>query len=201
MKKYALLVIDVQKNYTLPSSRLYIDDCEPVIANINKLIKTFQEKHLPVIYVKHSYRADGADAGRMWDFSGSRKPSAFIEDTEPTEYADSLKIVPENIEIVKHRYSSFKGTELQSYLIQHHVDSVVITGFMTNFCCETTAREAHDLDYYAYFISDGTSCPKTVNGVDRKLIKEVVHATMGAGFAVIHTTETMIHLLKDRPQA
>ncbi len=189
----ALLVIDVQQLYCTPEAKLFIDDYEDVIANINQLIVEFHRRHLPIIYVKHSFLSDGSDSGRMWNFTGIVKPSGFIAGTPAVEYADSLMLVSERIEITKNRYSCFKGTTLKTMLESLRVDTVVVTGFMTNFCCETTTREAHDLDYYAFFISDATSCPKTVNGVSRKHIKEAVHATMGAGFAVVNSTDEYLH--------
>ena len=193
--KPALIVIDVQKLYCTPESRLFIDDCEAAIGKLNRLIDTFHRKQLPVIYVKHSYHPDGSDSGRMWDYSGSVKPSGFIAGTPMVDYADGLNLIPERIEITKNRYSCFKGTNLKIILESLRVDTLVVTGFMTNFCCETTTREAHDLDYYAYFISDATSCPKVVNGVSREQIKEIVHASLGAGFALVKTTEEYIDLI------
>jgi len=185
----ALLVIDVQNFYCTVGSGLYVDDCEAVIIRINRLIEAFQKKHLPIFYIKHMYRPDGADAGRMWDYSGTRKASSLVEGSELVEHPDNLKLVPHRYEIDKHRYSSFKQTELQQMLVHAQVDTVVITGFMTNFCCETTAREAHDLDYYVYFLTDATSCPKNYIGIDREQVKAVVHATMASGFAVLRTTD------------
>ncbi len=195
MRHPALLVIDVQKFYTTPGLRTYIDDCEPVIERINRLIAAFERKRFPVIYIQHMYRADGADAGRMWDYTGTRKPSSFITGTDIVDYADSLHQIKNRFEIDKHRYSSFKQTELDQLLKSEHIDTVVVTGFMTNFCCETTAREAHDLDYYVYFLSDATSCPFNLVGVERDRVKEVVHASLAAGFAIIKSTDEYLEIL------
>jgi len=185
----ALLVIDVQKVYCLPKYRTYIDNCVETIEQINKLIEYFREHDRPIIYITHTYEPDGSDAGRMWDYSGVRKPSAFINGTEAVEFPEDLNVTPDGYQMVKHRYSSFVGTNLQETLAELGVDTLVITGFMTNFCCETTARDGHDRDYFVEFISDATSCPKNLIGVEREIVQKVVHASLAAGVAVVKTTE------------
>jgi len=37
------------------------------------------------------------------------------------------------------------------------VQELIVTGVLTNCCCENTAREAFDLDYRVFFASDGTA--------------------------------------------
>jgi len=189
MHKSALLVIDVQKVYCVPKYRTYIDNCVETIERINRLIEHFIELQQPVIYIAHSYEPDGSDAGRMWDYSGVRKPSAFIAGTEAVEFADELNVTLSGYQIVKRRYSSFVGTNLQETLQGLRIDTLVITGFMTNFCCETTARDGHDRDYFVTFISDATSCPKNLVGVDREIVQKVVHASLAAGVAVVRSAE------------
>jgi len=44
--------------------------------------------------------------------------------------------------ILKHRYSAFFDTDLHTYLRGCKVDTVIITGCMTNYCCGATARDA-----------------------------------------------------------
>ena len=68
MKNIALLVIDVQKVYSLNHSRLKVNNVGNIVENINKIIRYFENKNLPIIYIRHLHDADGSDAGRMYDF-------------------------------------------------------------------------------------------------------------------------------------
>ena len=77
------------------------------------------------------------------------------------EYDPRLIRVPGAPEVIKNRYSAFTGTSLDKILRQNEVDTVVVCGFMTNFCCDSTAREAHDRDYFVDFIVDATGTPGT----------------------------------------
>src|ERR1039458_5727129 len=51
---------------------------------------------------------------------------------------------------------SFTGTELETWLRERGVETVVIAGYMTQMCCDTTARQAMHLGFGVEFLSDGT---------------------------------------------
>ena len=63
---------------------------------------------------------------------------------------------------------------------------------MTNFCCESTARDAHDRDYFVDFIIDATGTPGTDNFNERK-IRKIVSELLSSGFARIKTTKEYLN--------
>jgi nicotinamidase-related amidase len=152
MKK-ALLVVDAQKVYTSNDSDLHCPDSTKTIERINKLIREFQERREPIIMIRHVHKVDGSDLGRMFDFSGEPEEDFnFKEGSEEVEYDGQLHRPQTAREIIKNRYSAFEGTDLEKFLKREGIDGVVICGFMTNFCCDSTARCAHDKDYFVDFI-------------------------------------------------
>jgi len=66
---------------------------------------------------------------------------------------------------------------------------------MTNFCCESTAREAHDRDYYVSFVPDATGCPELL-GLSQDEIRRLVSTFLEAGFATIVTTSEVVEALR-----
>ncbi|GAI81115.1 unnamed protein product, partial [marine sediment metagenome] len=139
MKNIALLVMDVQKVYSLNHSRLKVNNVESIVENINKIIRHFENKNLPVIYIRHLHNPDGSDAGRMYDFSGKTSKIGFKKGSLEAEYIDDLIIIKGAPEIIKNRYNSFFNKDLADLLNKLKINQVVIVGFMTNFCCESTA--------------------------------------------------------------
>lgn len=188
----ALLVIDAQKIYTDADSELYCNDARRTIDRINYLIERFQKDKAPIIFVRHIHKADGSDLGRMFDYSGEPEEDFnFKEGSEEIEYDEKL-IIPSNIEeVIKNRYSAFAETNLDKRLKKAGVDAVVVCGFMTNFCCDSTARSAHDKDYFVDFIVDATGTPGTDN-MDEKKIRKVVGELLGSGFARVMSTEAYL---------
>ncbi len=51
---------------------------------------------------------------------------------------------------------SFTGTDLESWLKERKVNTVIITGYMTQVCCDTTARQATHVGFVVEFLSDAT---------------------------------------------
>jgi ureidoacrylate peracid hydrolase len=192
MAQTALLVIDVQNVYADPDSSLHVKGFGLSLARINALVQGFGEAARPVIYVRHAHRGDGRDAGRMFDFAGTAEPVGFVEGSHEAEYVPELAILSEGLHMVKRRYSCFEGTELEAILRSLDVRRVAICGYMTNFCCESTARAAHDRDYFVDFIADATGAPDLSAELTQEKIVEAVTATLSGGFARIFTAEAYL---------
>ncbi|MBW9063040.1 cysteine hydrolase [Rhizobium herbae] len=184
----AILVIDVQKVYTDPASPLHCVGNGDVIANINAIVAAAETAGDLVVQIRHVHRADGSDAGRMFDFSGEPGEIGFVAGTEEVEDDPRLKIAAGALSISKQRYSSFIGTGLDRMLRERSVDRIVVTGFMTNFCCEATARHGHDLDFFVDFPIDATGSPGLSDAATQDAIKAATAATLAAGFARVMTT-------------
>lgn len=191
MKK-ALLVIDAQNVYTNRESELYCKDSRSTIARINSLVERFQRDKAPVIYIRHVHKKDGSDLGRMFDYTGEPEEDFnFKEGSEEIEYDARLIRDKQAVEIVKNRYSAFAGTDLHTTLKKAGVTEVVICGFMTNFCCESTARDAHDLDYFVDFVVDATGTPGT-DKLTEKEIRKVVSELLSSGFSRVMSTSRFL---------
>ena len=181
----ALIVVDPQRVYTDPKSELHCADSAQTITKIGTLVAAFQERKAPIIFVRHVHRADGSDLGRMFDYTGEAPEDFnFKEGTDEVQYDGRLKIPVGAAEITKNRYSAFQGTDLDKHLRASRVRTVAICGFMTNFCCESTARDAHDRDYFVDFVLDATGTPGTDN-LDERKIRSIVGELLSAGFARI----------------
>lgn len=189
----ALIVIDVQNIYTAKDAPLLVSGNAKTVENINKLIEFHSRaKHL-IVYVRHVHKKDPRDLGRMFDFSGSAEEPNFLEGTKEVEYDSRLTIAKTNaIHLIKNRYSAFSNPEFGGHLKKNNISNIVISGFMTDYCCESTAREAHDLDYYVDFIIDATGCPDASDEIDQKLIKKVSGAVLSGGFARIFSTKNYL---------
>lgn len=185
--KEALLVIDVQNIYTNQESELFVKNNSKIIANINRLITKFRNENKDIIFIKHQHKTDLSDMGRMFDFAGESDETQFIEGEAETNFDKRLKIRKKDEVVIKTRYDAFERTILEQILKNKNIDKVVICGFMTNFCCETTARTAHSKDYYVDFIVDATGTPGTEMLSPKQTIKATV-ATLSSGFAAVKNT-------------
>lgn len=59
--------------------------------------------------------------------------------------------------VIKHRYSAFRGTNLDLVLRSRGIQTVILTGVATNACVESTGRDVYMHDYYLVFVDDATA--------------------------------------------
>ena len=186
--KRALLVIDVQKIYSLETSSYFVKNAQTIVENINRLIDSFHNQGEMIVYIRHEHNPDGSDSGRMFDFAGEVENIEFQQNSLEAEFIDELSIIKNAPVITKQRYDAFLGTELNKILKENDIEKVVICGFMTNYCCESTARHAHDIDYFVDFVIDAMGTPGTESLTPEETTKATV-ATIESGFAVVVNTD------------
>ena len=65
---------------------------------------------------------------------------------------------PDHI-VEKTRFGAFVpgASHLHELLQSHGVDTLIVTGTLTNCCCESTARDAMQMNYKVIFVSDATA--------------------------------------------
>ncbi|MFO7654218.1 MAG: isochorismatase family cysteine hydrolase [Candidatus Krumholzibacteriia bacterium] len=148
----ALLVIDMQDFFLDPQSPTFTCGGEPIIPNVKQLIEAFRARERPVIHTKHVHHPSGCDAGIMgWWWEGM-----CVEGSPESEIHRELAPLPGEKVVCKHRYSAFYNTDLEVVLRGLGVRDLVVTGIMTNLCCESTARDAYFRDYRVFVPADAT---------------------------------------------
>jgi len=185
----ALLVIDAQRIYTSPDSEMYCKQAAATIAKINAVIADSNKRGDFAVVVRHEHRSDGSDLGRMFDYLGEEESDFnFKQGSDEVLLDADLRVPSKATQLTKTRYSAFVGTSLDSVLRSNAITSLTICGFMTNFCCEATARHGHDLDYFVDFIADATGTPGTEKQTQKQL-RERTSDTLAAGYARIWTAK------------
>lgn len=130
-----LLLIDVLKIYTTPGSPLFIEGHDAAIANMNRLVHAAERRGDLLVCVRHVHRRDGSDAGRMFDYLGFPGEIGFVEGSEEVDFDPRLMQAPGALHLTKSRYSAFVGTGLHEILQREGIGRIVVTGFMTDYCC------------------------------------------------------------------
>jgi ureidoacrylate peracid hydrolase len=180
-ERSALLVIDMQNFFLDPASPTFTCGGPAIMPNLVRLIKSFRDSGRPVIYTCHVHNANGSDAGIMgWWWDGM-----CVEGTPESLVHSAIAPCPGEKIIYKHRYSAFYNTDLETVLRGLKVEDLVVSGIMTNMCCESTARDAYYRDYRVFFMADATGS-----------ITEEMHVgtllNVAFGFAFVTTADEVI---------
>jgi len=176
-----LLVIDMQRYFVDPAGAAYLPSSQAILGNVVHLIETFRNSHRPVIYTRHVHHPAKLDAGILEEWWGDM----IIEGTQDSEIAEELAPLESEKVVVKHRYSAFYDTDLQTVLRVLKIHDLAICGVMTNLCCESTARDAFFRDYRIFFLADGTATASEEMHLASLL-------NLAYGFACVTTTEDIL---------
>lgn len=134
----ALLIIDIQNDYFKGGlMELYGSEEASLVAK--RIIDSFREKKLPIIYMQHLASAES---------------SFFKPDTVGIKIHSNVNPIAGEHVITKHYPNSFRDTELNSILKDNNINDLVICGMMTHMCIDTTVRAAYELGYNNTLIHD-----------------------------------------------
>ena len=148
----ALLVVDMQQFFLDATSPTFTCGGMAILPAVKRLMAAFRQAKRPVIFTRHVHHPGDLDAGIMgWWWEGK-----CIEDSPESEIHPDLAPMPGEKVVFKHRYSAFYNTDLETVLRCLKVEDVVVSGVMTNMCCESTARDAYYRDHRVFFLADGT---------------------------------------------
>jgi len=183
--KVALMVIDMQEFFLDPASPSFTCGGLAILPGIRRLIDAFRLAARPVIYTRHVHHPDHIDSGILgWWWKGM-----CVEGTPGSEVHHDILPLPSEKVITKHRYSAFYNTDLETILRCQGIEELVITGVMTNMCCESTARDAYYRDMRVFFLADATGS-----------ITEDMHLAsllnLSFGFAYVTTADWTIKALQ-----
>ena len=161
----ALVVVDMQNAFMLPGiAHSLCPMAERIVPNINRLAQTVRATGGTVLWVKTTFTAE---ALRNWStyFEMARpdrvakRIEALTADSRGHELWSGLDVRPQDPIVEKNRFSAFiqGSSSLDATLRQRGLDTILVTGTVTNVCCESTARDAMMLDYRVVMVSDGNA--------------------------------------------
>jgi len=178
MTKAALVVIDAQQEYFAPIGEVVLPEGPAAVQGIARALAWARETRTPVIHVVHESTKPGAAIFAPGSAALAVHPDAAPRDGEPV--------------FTKHLPGSFTGTPLEDTLRAQKIGRVIIAGFMTQMCVDTTARQAAHLGFAVTILADA-SAAKSVTSPDGAVIpSEAVHNThlgsLSGGLAEVKTT-------------
>lgn len=182
--KRALIVIDVQNEY-FEGGALPITYPPHSFEKIKTAIEKAQEKGIMTVLVQHTSLKENA--------------GAFVRNSHMWEFHDEIKAIKPDLYIEKNHASSFVGTDLNYRLRALGIDTVTIIGYMTQNCCDATARDAAQLGYNVEFLSDANGTLAFSNHAGEVSAEELHRSFLVAqafGFSRVLTLDEWIPLLK-----
>ncbi len=177
--KRALLVIDPQNEYF--TGKLPISYPAGSFSNLIRVMDAAHTNNIPIIVIQHT--------------SSQQDATTFRKGSVEWELHPEISQKPYNELIEKSLPGSFTRTNLELILRNAELDTVVICGYMSQMCCDTTARQAFHLGFAVEFLSDATGTLAIANNagsISAQDLQRSVLVTQAMMFSKVLTSEQWI---------
>ncbi len=147
-----LIMIDCQNTYT--RGPLELDGVQAALDQAEELLDRARSAGIPIIHIQH-------DAGPGSPYDVREEIGAIVDRVAPRAGEPT---------IVKNYPNSFTGTELDTVLKQGPERPLLLAGFMTHMCVNSTARGAFSLGYAPTVVA-GATATRDLPGVDGRVVE------------------------------
>lgn len=163
----ALVIVDMQNDFVRAGAPMEVPDARQTIPQHQQLLTFFRQAALPIIYTRF---LAGPKRTLMWEWSPQLEPPVlacqrghqrYYVDVDRTldcaDVIDEIYPQPGDYIIDKYGYGAFHSTNLEDTLRSLAVESLIITGTVTQICVEETGREAFHHGYKTTLVADAVS--------------------------------------------
>lgn len=135
----ALILIDCQNTYR--EGVMQLEGVEEALVECRKLLERARSAQIPIFHIQHD-----AGAGSPYDINA---PIGAISDLVAPQAGEVV--------ITKHYPNSFIGTELEQRLKEQGINQLILAGFMTHMCINSTAHGGFNLGYSCTVVASATA--------------------------------------------
>jgi ureidoacrylate peracid hydrolase len=160
----ALLVVDMQNYFVAEGFPAEVPVARTIVPNINRMAKAMRAAGGTVVWIQTT----SAGALETWGNHHAymltaervaKRIAGLDEASDGYRLFPALEPSPTDLRVKKIKYSAFiaGSSDIDVKLKRRDIDNLLVTGTVTNVCCESTARDAMMLDYRVVMLSDGNA--------------------------------------------
>jgi len=161
----ALVVVDMQNAFMLPGvAHALCPMAEKIVPNVNRLAAAVRATGGTVVWVKTTFKDDALQSWSIYfdmvtPQLRAKRIAALTADSKGHELWPALEVRPDDLIVEKNRFSAFiqGSSDLAAVLRGRGLDTILVTGTVTNVCCESTARDAMMLNFKTIMVTDGNA--------------------------------------------
>ncbi len=166
-KSTAVVLIEYQNDFTSEGGALHgavkdVMDESAMMENTRRVVEEARRAGATIVHAPISFAPGYGELGPADKVFGILKgvvdSKAFVKDTWGAEICDAM--APQEGDIVvegKRGLDTFATTNIDFVLRSREVETVVLGGFLTNCCVESTMRTAYEKGYDVITLTDCTA--------------------------------------------
>ena len=161
----AVVFIEYQNEFTTEGGKLFpatkdVMEKTSMLENSTKLLKFCREKGILVVHAPIAFEPGHNEIAPepYGILAGIKDGSAFENGSSGAEMYEPMKPIEGELVVKgKSGLCSFTSTNLEFLLRQHNIKNVILAGFLTNCCVESTMRTAYEKNFKVYTLKDCTA--------------------------------------------
>lgn len=164
-RRTAFVVVDMQNGFMMPGvAHVLCPMAMEIVPNINRIATAMRRAGGTVVWVISTF---GEASLKNWpvlhEMAGPERTAVRIatlaEGSIGHRLWDDLETRPEDLTVVKTKYSAFIPTSchLDAILRERGIDTVLIAGTVTNVCCESSGRDAMMQNFRTVMVTDANA--------------------------------------------
>lgn len=164
-KRTALLVVDMQNGFLMRGvAHALCEEAIEIVPNINRIAQALRKADGTVVWIKNTANEESHLSWSVRDaMDGPVRTARRNETMAPGsighELWAGLDVQPMDVTVQKTRFSAFiqGSSNLEALLRSRGIDTVIVTGTVTNVCCESTGRDAMMRNFRTIMVTDGNA--------------------------------------------
>jgi ureidoacrylate peracid hydrolase len=165
LTRTAHVVVDLQVAFMAEGAPVEVPVAREIVPNVNAISAAVRAAGGTCVFLRYTYNPAEPLKWTAW-YDAMVSPAerdkislSFAPGNPNFELWPDLNVQPEDLVVDKTRFSAFiPGTcDLHGLLTARGIDTLIITGTLTNCCCESTARDAQQMNYKIIFVADGNA--------------------------------------------
>jgi ureidoacrylate peracid hydrolase len=193
MCRTAHVVVDLQNGFMESGAPVEVPVAREIVPNVNSISAAVRRRGGRNVFLRMTVDSDSRSSWSNWfahmhtPRGGAAVAEAFARDAHYWQLWPRLDVAGSDHIIEKTRFGAFVpgASGLHQLLQSLGIDTLIITGTLSNCCCESTARDAMQMNYKVIFVSDATAA-----------LTDTAHAAtlenMAMLFADVMTTDEVI---------
>ncbi len=192
----AHVVVDLQNGFMAEGAPVEVATAREIVPDVNRISAALREAGGVNVFLRYTCDPNETQpwTTRYGEYLSAER-SALHKDTfrrgaEPWQLWPLIDVRPADLIVDKTRFSAFvpETCALHDILEARGIDTLIVTGTLTNVCCESTARDAMQRNYRVIFVADGNAALSDAE-------HNATLSNMVTLFADVMTTEEVLDVL------
>lgn len=165
LRRTAHIVVDLQNGFMAPGAPVEVPVAREIVPSVNAISRAMRARGGQNIFLRMTVDAQSRAGWSNWfaylqsEQDAETIANAFSRHAHHWELWPQLEVAHPDLTVDKTRFGAFVpgASPLHELLQARGIDTLIITGTLTNCCCESTARDAMQMNYKVIFVADATA--------------------------------------------